>query len=224
MTQPALTQPPFSIVVPQGFYTVNGVLLPTGKYGSVEITTQPLDGGRSRTPDGWADYRQLTGWGPGSGPLHMALFKGLYEHQEDEGVKKLKRLFAADLRNWMVTSTRVTYQTEGLDIVTHDDGMPEEITLEARLVGPSGYINAGMSDALQALLGEGNADKLSAIHNWVTDRTRTPRLARFSGRPRKNTEIVLALAFNFIIDLGIFAAGTIYKPARGMRVVPYNPA
>ena len=220
--QPTLTGAPFGIVKPQSFYTIGGVLLPTGAYGDVQVTERRLDGGRSRTQAGWVDYWRQTGWGIGSGPLRTATIKTLFGNKDDKDVEELRSLFAEDFREAVITSTRVTYRAEGLDLITHDAGMPEERTLEARLVGPDGRVNAEMSDVMQALLGNGNAGQVRDVYRWVTGRGE-PYLWRFNKRPKQDTERALVLG-DYFVGFDVVAVGYVGGgwPARGVRVAPQS--
>lgn len=243
MLQQTLTVPKFGIVPPQDFYTVKGVLLPSGAYSDVQVTSQLLDGGRYRTQAGWAEHRKHTGWGPGSGPLNFAVDSTLYDKAKEidlalsEGngdaeqlrvllgnIEMLRVLRADDFRkHLMMTGTRVTYRPGSkLDLVTHDAGTPEQRTLEARLVGPNGYINEGMSGEMQALLGSPDVRKVSDVYKWVTGRE--SYLWRFNKAPKTDKGRALVLGngnfndvdfyFNANVDIGYG------RPARGVRIAP----
>ena len=219
------TGAPFQIIRPQSFYTLEGVMLPSGAYGNVQVTENLLDGGRSRTQAGWLEYRNQTGLGPGSGPLITAVLTAGFDNQGLEGVKDLRKLFTDDFRTRvMTTATGITYRAEEPDLVTHDFGTPAAHTLEARLVGPDGRINAEMGDITQALLGNGNALQVRDVYKWVTGRE--SYLWRFNERPKQNQERALVLGgivgfsggFYVLADVGIGNG----RPARGVRVAPQS--
>lgn len=219
-------------------------MLPSGSYGAVQVTEKLLDNGRFRTQAGWQAYRNETGWGPGSAPLQFALHSAVYDNNiailaalaEGRGdaeklrvtlasVKKLRSLFAGDFRNrWMMTATGVTYRAGASGIVTHDAGTPEERTLEARLAGPNGRIDDGMSGEMQALLGSPDVKRVSDVYKWITGKK--SYLWRIDKAPEIGTERALVLGVSslndvFVIyaDVGIVGSG---GSARGVRVAPQS--
>lgn len=219
----ALTEVPFGIVRPQSFYTVQGVRLPNGAYGHVQVTEELLDNGRSRTQQGWQEYRKETGWGPGSGPLITALLTALHDNKSAENVEELRKIFGNDFRNnWMMTATGVAYRAKAPDMVTHDAGTPDERTLEARLIGPDGLINEGMSGEIQVLLGSGDISKVMDVYRWVTGKE--SYLWRLNKQPEQSQERALVLGdYGFVYDFGIIAGGGVGNgPARGVRIAPQN--
>ncbi len=224
MLQQALTGAPFYVIKPQSFYTIQGVRLPNGAYGDVQVTEKLLDNGRSRTQRGWQAYRDETGWGPGSAPLITAVLATLYDNRSADGVEELRKLFADDFRkNWMMTATGITYRAEGLDVVTHDAGTPYERTLEARLIGPDGKLNEGMSGETQALLGSSDISKVSAVYEWVT--RKKSYLRRLNKQPKRSEERALVLGYGNFVDVFIILADggiNYYRPARGVRIAPQN--
>lgn len=222
MQQQALVQAPFGIVRPESFYTIEGVMLPNGAYGDVQVTEKLLDDGRSRTQRGWRDYRNATGWGPGSGPLITAVLMTLYDNRSTEGVKELRNILGDDFRkHWMMTATGITYLVGAFDIVTHDSGAPEQRTLEARLVGPDGRINERMSEEIEALLGSADISRVSDVYKWVTGKE--SYLRRLNQQPKQNEERALVLGGGFggfCVDAG---GNVNYDwPARGVRIAPQN--
>ncbi len=215
----ALTGAQFKVTMPERFYTVEGVKLP-GEYGNVQVTTTLF---RSETQS----ELEKTGW-LGSAPLITALFTALYDNKGVHGVEELRKLFADDFKIGVMTATRVTYQAEAPDLVTHGVGMLKPRTLEARLIGPNGYVNTNMSDLTQALFGNSDADKVCAVYEWVTGRRLY--LLRLNKQPKKNKESALLLNIGrhmtrfarvFYTD---FREGNISDmwPARGVRVAPPN--
>lgn len=223
MQQQASVQAPFGIVKPQSFYTLQGVRLPNGAYGNVQVTEKLLDNGKSRTQREWQDYRKETGWGPGSAPLITAVLTALYDNKGAEGVEELRRLFSDDFKKQlMMTATGVTYRTGASDIVTHDSGTPEQRTLEARLAGPDGYINESVGGEMQALLGSADISRVSDVYKWVTGRE--SYLWRLNKQPKRDEQRALVLGVIVILgDFVIDADGVIYgRPARGVRVAPQN--
>ena len=147
MQEKISTAAQFGIVVHQSFYVIKGVKLPSGAFGDVDVTENLLDDGNYHTQKEWTNHRKKTGWGPCSAPLIFSVLSALYDNKGVKGVEKLRKLFADDFRNYlMMTATGISYRSSGLDIVTHDAGTPEERTLEARLVGSDGYVDAEMGD------------------------------------------------------------------------------
>lgn len=224
MPPQTLTEVPFKIVSPQSFYTIQGVRLPSGAYGDVQVTEKLLDNGESRTQRGWQDYRNETGWGPGSGPLITAVLTTLYDNRAAEGVEELRKILGDDFKNrWMMTATGITYRAGASDIVTHDFGTPEQRTLEARLVGSNGLINERMSEEIQALLGSRDISKIINVYKWVTGKG--SYLWRLNKQPEQDQELVLVLGnYDFYYDLDIYAFGNVgnCRPARGVRIAPQN--
>ncbi len=221
---PALIEVPFGIVKPQSFYTVHGVRLPNDTYSDVQVSERRLDDGKSRTQRGWQDYRNETGWGPGSGPLITAVLTALYDNRSTEGVEELKNLFHDDFRtHWMMTATGITYRAGASDLVTHDSGTPGQTSLEARLVGPDGKLNEGMSGEIQTLLGSSDISKVSAVYEWVSGKE--SYLWRLNEQPKLSEERALVLGLDFDYGFGInaydFGIGN-YWPARGVRIAPQN--
>ena len=218
MSQPASTSAQFKIIRPQNFYTIEGVMLPSGAYGDVQVTVNPLNDGRSGTQSELAK----TGW-LGSAPLFTALLTTLYDKRDQEGVEELRKLFAEDFRRKVMTATRITYRTEAPDLITHDFGTPAAHTLEARLVGPGCYVNAEMGDVTQALFGSRDAGKVIAVYEWVTGRK--PYLLRFDTRPKQDQECELVLGNESGSAFSISATDYILnriRPARDIRVAPPN--
>ncbi|MFH1181998.1 MAG: hypothetical protein V1702_03495 [Candidatus Woesearchaeota archaeon] len=216
MVEQALTGAQFRIINPQDFYTIEGVKLPNGSYGAVQVTKKLLDGGRSYIQRSLPMHITKTGWGPGSGPLITAVLTALFDNKGVEGVEELKALFAGDFKEWNMTSTGITYRAIH-DLVTHDIGLPEQTTLEARLVGPDGYVDKKMSQVMQALLGNNDADKINTVYKWVTGGD--AYLWRLNERPTKDENRVLLLGGG---GSGICAGANdlLDLPARGMRVAP----
>ncbi len=223
MQQQAFTEVPFALVRPQSFYTIQGVRLPNDAYGDVQVTEKLLDNGRFRTPGEWRVYRKETGWGPGSGPLVTAVLTALYDHRAANGVEDLKKMFRADLKkHWMATATGITYRAGASDVVTHDSGTPEQITLEARLAGSNGYIKESMTAETQALFGNGDVAKVRDVFKWVTGKSSC--LWRLDEPKRGTVERALVLGYgDFYYDLYIYAFHVYYgRPARGVRIAPQN--
>lgn len=194
----------FAITESEHFYTVEGIKLPLGGFGAIQITEQLLDGGVPHTQSDWTEYRERTGYGPGSGPLQYLLHSTLYDNRDENGVEELRWLLANDFKKYYIaTSSRIFYRAKGVDAVTHNIGTPEKSSLDTCLVGSMGYVEDVPGNVTQALLGSDDANKIMSVYQWMTGRK--PYIWRLVDTPKQDEQRVLVIGNDPYGDLGINA-------------------
>ena len=120
-----------------------------GKLYTVELCTDLLDGGASRTQDEWAKFSKAELNAGRYGYLSAPQIRGLvhvcrinkdnpkYDSSIREIQEFLKRQFS---KHFLVTNSRVDYMPSGQDVVTYEYGLDGEHQVKATILGPDEYI------------------------------------------------------------------------------------
>ncbi len=194
----------------------------------VHVSKVLLDGGSSRSQDGWVQFYQANGfWRPGCGQLQFALHDALLRNKDC--IEQRQKVFfdglVAVLRDdfdsnkpYKMSITRVGYVATGLDEVIHNYGYLDTFSVRKRIVGPDGCLGAGCEDVVEGLFGTRDMNQVNKVYTWLTGKK--ARLYRLNSTPTQRTERVLVLG---CIDdnFNIYANGNVNvsRPARGLVAV-----
>ena len=219
----------FSIKEDNDFYVINGVRI-NDEVKTVKLTKELLDGGKSHTQDKWVEQTKEGLVRLASLPTYIATIIALYDNKDVEDqnqkdlVEKVRKMFETDFdpkKPWLMTSTRLTYSSQGSDKIKHDygyDDAPDEISEE--ITGPNEWINAssGLEQTIQALTGTNDLDKMEKAIEWVS--TQKPYLWRFNAKPQKDEQRAVVLGRYIGIGFDIYCYGNVIdRPARGAVIV-----
>lgn len=193
-------------------YRLHNVLY-DGVASVVDISKDLLDNGASHTQSGWIETTRKSEWKVPSGPLYFAVLAALYDNKDSDNVKKLRKMFANDLKKYfMMTSTRIDYAHEGLDTVVHDAGYTTQRTEKTDIVGADGDINeaSGFGATMKALVGIDDCHKIGRVGSWISKEN--PYFWRINSKPKEYVECLLVLAGDYGC-FGIDASN--YHPLNG---------
>ena len=219
----------FSITENDVFYIINGVRI-NDEVKIVKWTKNLLDEGKTHTQDQWVEQTKDGDVRLASLPAYVATIIALYDNKDVEDqnqkdlVEKVRKVFETDFdpkKPWLMTSTRLTYSSQGSDKIKHDygyDDAPDEISEE--ITGPNEWINAssGLEQTIQALTGTNDLDKMEKAIEWVS--TQKPYLWRFNAKPQKDEQRAVVLGRYIGIGFDIYCYGNVIdRPARGAVIV-----
>jgi hypothetical protein len=187
---PARQLPPpvgsgFSIESWADTYRISGVVIDGNEY-VVDLGKNLLDGGKSHTQDEWV---ALTKRLP-SAKQYNAIILSLYANKDHANsqqralVEEAKEMLKQDfVKHYMMTSTRVAYQSAGKDKVIHDLRYAGQHTIDEDVVGPHAWINATsrIENPIKAILGTDNLAEIEQAYEWLSGKK--PYLWRLNSKP-----------------------------------------
>jgi len=213
-----------------GSYVVSGIVH-RGQTYTWEIKTDELLGEKElKNLDGWIEHnvkaRETNEYGVLSAPQYHSLFSTIYEHRNDEQHKDTIELLRSKLvvrlaLRWVYTMSKVKYDPQGQDIVTHNVGMTDEYTGRYDVMGKDGFLTVLEDGSMycEAIVGDASVSKVSGIYEWLSGNK--AYAYRVNAEQKHDNERAVALG---VISSGRFdidAGGNIGSngPALGVREV-----
>ncbi|MDP3734760.1 MAG: hypothetical protein Q8R37_06020 [Nanoarchaeota archaeon] len=198
-----------------------------GKLHIVDQGKELLDNGHNHTQDQWVEWLKSDAnedkWHLASGPLYHASLAALHynqDHADEEQrnlIKQCREMHAQDFKkHWMMTSTRIIYNSHGKDKMIHDYDSPQQKEIELDFVGPDGYITqkSNLEREMNALFGTSDLEEVEKVYSALTDEK--PRLWRNNYKPRVEDQRALVLGVsNVITSFDVSAVSFIVRPGRG---------
>ncbi len=207
---PPVNPPLISPVVPitsknsAEFWSINGVSY-RGNFYTVDLSKKLLDDGNSHTQDEWA-ARAIEAMPKGElytpdYPLFYGLLKAVQSAQLEDVRTFLKDTSRA---KWLMTLTRIQYNSKGTDTLIHNYGTNDVYQTHADFRGKDDLIkNTSCTQAYQALLGTSDSiPEINSLFHWLNE-TDT-YIYRVNARPKKNIDECVArfYAYSGRADLG----------------------
>lgn len=214
-----------NIVDEQDYWRVSGVRYRNGIY-TVDLLKELLDAGNSRTQDRWAEYSEKAKkqgrFYVADMPLYFALFESLFKQKSKPESEKAREFIQKQIKKyWLTTLTRILYQPQGEDKIIHNYGTPASYPLEENIVGPDRTIESTDKDALEAILGTDNINKIRNVFKWI-NKTDT-YLWRLNSKPKRIDERVTR--FGAVDDAAYLYCGANpggSSPTLGVRLTRKN--
>ncbi|MEK6933288.1 MAG: hypothetical protein AABW75_00240 [Nanoarchaeota archaeon] len=196
-TPPASTSPAAPIIITPNsqFWTINNVLY-RGRTMEVDLAKGLLDNGSVKTQEQWAEYsmkakKQGEFYTPDY-PLFYSILRSVKAGQvvNSQVGKEISSTIKEISRNhFLMTLTRIGYQPQGKDIVTHNFGMNDQYEIRERFVGQDGWISKlNDADVYEALLGTDKTQEIDEVFQWLNGTD--AYLFRVNSRPSKLDERV----------------------------------
>lgn len=201
-----------------------------GKLYTIEWTKGLLDNGASRTQQEWMELTKTKEEKLASAVDYtaslIALFKNKDHHDpaQQNLIGRMREMFRQDFdprKPYLQTSTRVQYNTSGMDVVWHDWRYSTQTEKHIDMVGPGGFINinSGFGSIVDALVGTPNLLDVEEAYEWASGKK--PYLWRINSRPAQAVERAVVLGVSngngwFIIDASDVIGN--HGPARGVVV------
>ena len=114
----------------------------------------------------------ISHYGGANAQLNHATFDAVvraHEEHPEEFENTIKFLKGA-IRGYLITLSRTRYTPKGqLDQAIHDFGMPTQYSIEANLVGPDRWTEQADSEAVRAVLGNGNIGEVNDVYQGIND-------------------------------------------------------
>ncbi|MBI5065342.1 hypothetical protein HZA97_03825 [Candidatus Woesearchaeota archaeon] len=216
-------------------YVLHGVNY-DNKLLTVEWSKELLDESRSHTLYDWNILMPSSKFQIPSAELYFASLLALYESKDGcqaELIERVRQMFAKDFENDMMTSSSVTYYSNGKydgnqknDVVNHYYGSQNNRKIPVNFTGYSGYVdeeNSHIKEQITALLGSEDLELVRNVLNWATGKGQTFLWALNNGTPRGEERVVM-FSYSSESTFSIRADCTIgHKTlARGVFVVREN--
>jgi hypothetical protein len=162
---------PLEIKTIDDYWQIEGVNY-NGEIYIVDLAKSLLDNGKSKTQDKWAEYREqaikANEFYTGDMPLYHAVFSALFNQKDKPESEEAREFIQKQMREkYPITLTRIAYQPKGKDKVIHNYGTSQKYEINENIVGKDREIIAGDSNALTALLRDGDIDKIKSVYNWI---------------------------------------------------------
>ncbi len=179
------------------YWQVSGVNYRNGVH-TVDLAKTLLENGNAKTQNDWASYSESAlaqnEFRTPDYPLFYGLVKALYSAKDDstkaQEVEEAKKFLKDTSRaKWLMTLTRIDYQPNGEDIITHNFGTREKYEEKTDFVGLDGLLTDKATPAsCKSLLGSDNVQEISDVFQWLNG-TNT-YIWRVNSRPNQLIEKV----------------------------------
>ncbi|MDP3734256.1 MAG: hypothetical protein Q8R37_03425 [Nanoarchaeota archaeon] len=199
-----------------------------GWFYTVDQSTKLLDDGDSHTQDRWLEWlnsdENVNKWQLPSGPLYHASVAALHYNQDIHDkkqrnlVQQCRAMHVEDFKKyWMMTSTRIQYNPQGLDTIIDDYGSSQPREIKMNFVGPDKYVrkDSGLEQEIDALLGTSDLEEVEQVYNGLTDKN--PYLWRLNDKPNEETHRAFVLGGGIGGNFIVSAVGS-GRPSRGWSV------
>ena len=167
------------IITSQDYWTITGVNY-RNKIETFDLLKSLLDNGNAKTQDQWVEYsKQAKAKGDfytGDFPLYHAVFKALFlkkdsaDLTEKTQVEEARGFLEKQFREkWLMTLTRIAYQSTGEDNIIHNYGMSDEYKIQENFIGPNEWVkDSSTPQCYNTLLGNNNIQEINQIYKWIT--------------------------------------------------------
>src|SRR3989338_3848822 len=189
---------PASINSVSDYWSIDGVQYRNGIH-TVDLSKSLLDGESAKTQDQWvAHYNDAKGkneFHAPDFPLLYGIVRALHTVRDNVSVKTQvdeakKFLFEKSRAHWLMTLTKIIYNSSGTDEIIHNFGTIDHYERQLAFVGPDEYISkTARQDDYKALLQtDDSAQQIHDVFKWLNG-TDT-YLSRVNSRPKKLDERV----------------------------------
>jgi len=155
------------------YWRIEGVSY-RGKLWDVDLAKTLLDDGNEKTQDEWAQYSKnalsIGSFYVGDMPLYHSVFGALFSQKGKQESEEARAFIQKSMRErYPMTLTRIFYKPKEKDTIIHNYNTADRYSINEDIVGKDRAIIAKDSNALTALLGEGDINKIKAIYNWINE-------------------------------------------------------
>ena len=165
--QPQTTMP---ITSSGDYWEIPNVEYRNGIY-RVRLLKTLLDNGNAKTQGDWIEYskqaRQKGEFYLGNMAFQYSTFKALSQQNTPEAIEARDFIRSQMRGKWLMTTTRLRYNPNGVDEVIHGYTMPDELKMNVGLVAPDRFVTQEDSKVLEALLLESDFIKVNQVFNFI---------------------------------------------------------
>ena len=109
--------------------------------------------------------------------------------ESPEASEALRRFLKQGFRQYLNTSTRIVYTSEGSDRIIHNYGTSDEYSIDEQVVGPDEFVHKLPDQkVLESLLGTQDVGRINEVSQWVNGTDN--HLWRFNSKPKQREERV----------------------------------
>jgi hypothetical protein len=175
------------------FWTIENVEYRDSIY-KVDLLKDLLDKGNSKNQDDWVKYsknaQDNNNFYVGDFPLYHSLFTSLHKLNDKPEIEEIRSFLQKQfIEKWLMTLTRIKYQSSGKDDIIHNYKMSDEYSVKDNFVGPDEYVKDSKNKInYKSLLGTDNLKEINEVYNWITGKD--IYLWRLNSKPKSLDERV----------------------------------